>query len=58
MNGTIAAITATSPRCANFAAAAMVCRDFTETSYRGGRSFTRTGTACREMATAIGALTE
>ena len=28
----------------------VVCRDFTETSYRGdGRSFTRTGTACRQM---------
>ena len=27
----------------------MVCRDFTETSYRAdGRSFTRTGTACRQ----------
>jgi len=25
-----------------------VCRDFTETTYRGGRTFTRTGTACRE----------
>lgn len=28
-----------------------VCRDFTETSYRGGQSFTRTGTACREIGT-------
>ncbi len=26
----------------------VICRDFTETSYRGGRSETRTGTACRE----------
>ena len=26
----------------------VVCRDFTETSYRGGRAFTRTGTACRQ----------
>ncbi len=26
----------------------MVCRDFTETTYRGGREYTRTGTACRE----------
>lgn len=26
----------------------VVCRDFTETTYRGGREFTRTGTACRE----------
>ncbi len=26
----------------------MVCRDFTETTYRGGRAYTRTGTACRE----------
>lgn len=26
----------------------MVCRDFTETSYRGGQSFTHTGTACRD----------
>src|ERR1700761_8047029 len=26
----------------------VVCRDFTETSYRGGQSFTRTGTACRQ----------
>jgi surface antigen len=30
---------------------AMVCRDFTETTYRGGQSFTRTGAACREMGT-------
>ena len=29
----------------------LVCRDFTETSYRGGQSFTRTGTACREAGT-------
>ena len=29
----------------------MVCRDFSETSWRGGQSFTRTGTACREMGT-------
>ena len=28
-----------------------MCRDFTETSYRGGQSFTRTGTACREVGT-------
>jgi surface antigen len=27
----------------------MVCRDFSETSWRGGQSFTRNGTACREM---------
>lgn len=26
----------------------VVCRDFTETSYRGRESFTRTGTACRQ----------
>lgn len=26
----------------------MVCRDFTETTYRGGQNYTRTGTACRE----------
>ena len=26
----------------------LVCREFTQTSYRGGRSTTRTGTACRE----------
>jgi surface antigen len=26
----------------------VVCRDFTETTYRGGRQYTRTGTACRE----------
>jgi surface antigen len=26
----------------------MVCREFTETTWRGGRSVTRTGTACRE----------
>jgi surface antigen len=26
----------------------VVCRDFTETTYRGGRAYTRTGTACRE----------
>ncbi|MBV9550186.1 MAG: hypothetical protein JO256_10995 [Alphaproteobacteria bacterium] len=26
----------------------VVCRDFTETTYRGGREYTRTGTACRE----------
>lgn len=25
-----------------------VCRDFTETTYRGNRSYTRSGTACRE----------
>ena len=36
----------------------MVCRDFTETTYRGGQSFTRTGTACREVGTAIGGSTE
>ena len=28
-----------------------VCRDFTETSWRGGQSFTRSGTACREIGT-------
>jgi surface antigen len=27
----------------------VICRDFTETSYRGRDSFTRTGTACREI---------
>ena len=27
----------------------VVCRDFTETSYRGGQSYTRSGTACREV---------
>jgi surface antigen len=27
-----------------------VCREFTETSYRGGQSFTRTGVACRDGA--------
>jgi surface antigen len=26
----------------------VVCRDFSETTYRGGREYTRTGTACRE----------
>jgi surface antigen len=26
----------------------VVCRDFTETTYRGGRAVTRTGTACRD----------
>jgi surface antigen len=26
-----------------------VCRDFTETSYRGNQTFTRTGTACRQV---------
>jgi surface antigen len=26
-----------------------MCRDFTETSWRGGQSFTRSGTACREV---------
>ncbi len=26
----------------------VTCRDFTETTYRGGQAFTRTGTACRE----------
>ena len=25
----------------------VVCRDFMETTYRGGREFTRSGTACR-----------
>jgi surface antigen len=25
-----------------------VCRDFTETTYRGGREYTRTGTACHQ----------
>jgi len=29
-----------------------VCRDFTETSWRGGQSFTRSGTSCRDIATA------
>jgi surface antigen len=29
----------------------VVCRDFTETNWRGGQSFTRTGTACRETGT-------
>jgi len=28
-----------------------VCRDFTETSWRGGQSFTRSGTSCRESGT-------
>lgn len=28
-----------------------VCRDFTETTWRGGQSFTRSGTACREIGT-------
>jgi surface antigen len=27
----------------------MVCREFTETTYRRGQSFSRSGTACREM---------
>ena len=27
---------------------AVVCRDFTETSYRGNQTFTRTGSACRQ----------
>ena len=26
-----------------------VCRDFSETTWRGGQSFTRTGTSCREV---------
>jgi surface antigen len=26
----------------------LVCREFSETTYRGGRSYTRTGSACRE----------
>jgi surface antigen len=26
----------------------MMCRDFTETTYRRGQSFTRSGTACRD----------
>jgi surface antigen len=26
----------------------VVCREFTETSYRGRENFTRTGTACRQ----------
>ena len=26
----------------------VVCRDFSETTYRGGQTFTRSGTACRE----------
>jgi len=26
----------------------MVCREFTEVTYRGGRQYSRTGTACRE----------
>jgi len=26
-----------------------VCRDFTETTYRRGESFTRSGTACRDI---------
>ena len=29
----------------------VVCREFTETTYRGGQSFTRTGSACRETGT-------
>jgi surface antigen len=29
----------------------VVCREFTETSYRGGQNFTRTGSACRETGT-------
>ena len=29
----------------------VVCRDFTETSWRGGQNFTRSGTACREVGT-------
>lgn len=28
-----------------------ICRDFSETTWRGGQSFTRTGTACREIGT-------
>ncbi|HEY2009703.1 MAG TPA: glycine zipper domain-containing protein [Rhizomicrobium sp.] len=28
-----------------------VCRDFTETTWRGGQSFTRNGTTCREIGT-------
>ena len=28
-----------------------VCRDFTETTWRGGQSLTRNGTACREIGT-------
>jgi len=27
----------------------IVCRDFSETSWRGGQSFTRSGTACRDV---------
>ena len=29
----------------------VVCRDFTETSWRGGQNFTRSGTACRDVGT-------
>ncbi len=29
----------------------MMCREFAETSWRGGQSFTRTGTACRDAGT-------
>jgi len=29
----------------------MVCRDFTETTYRRGQNFTRTGSACRDIGT-------
>jgi len=29
----------------------LVCRDFTETTWRGGQNFTRNGTACREAGT-------
>ena len=28
-----------------------VCRDFTETTWRGGQNYTRTGTACRQRGT-------
>jgi surface antigen len=30
-----------------------VCRDFTVTTWRGGQSFTHTGTSCREIGTGI-----
>ena len=48
-NGAMDNLTATSPRRVNIRRGDMVCREFTETSFRpDGRSFTRTGTACRQ----------
>ena len=49
MNGAMAVPMAISRPSREFRRGGMVCREFTETSYRpDGRSFTRTGTACRQ----------